>query len=92
MLKSKSAILARFKEWKTLVERQLEHVVKVLRTDNDGEYVSKTFDDFLSKHDIARQNLSSYMPQQNGVAEQTNCTIVEMAQFMNHPQRLYHKF
>ena len=66
VLKSKSEVLARFKEWKTLVERQSEHVVKVLRTDNGGEYISKAFDDFLIKNGIARQNSSPYTPQQNG--------------------------
>ena len=47
VLKAKSKVLAKLKEWKTLVERQSEHKVKVLRMDNDGEYVSKAFDDFL---------------------------------------------
>jgi hypothetical protein len=92
VLKSKSEVLTRFKEWKTLVERQSEHVVKVLRTDNQGEYVSKTFDDFLSKHGIARQNSSPYTPQQNGVAERANRTIVEMTRSMIHAQRLGHEF
>jgi len=92
VLKSKKEVLARFKGWKTLVERQSEHVVKVLRTDNGGEYVSKVFDDFLSKHDIARQNSSPYTPQQNGVAERANRTIVEMARSMIHAQRLGHEF
>ena len=57
------------------MERQLEHVVKALRTDNDGKYISKAFDDFLIKHDIVRKNLSPYTPQQNGVVEQANWTI-----------------
>jgi transposase InsO family protein len=68
VLKSKSEVLARFKEWKTLVERQSKHVVKVLRSDNGGEYISKAFVDFLSQHGIARQTSSRYTLQQNGVA------------------------
>ena len=74
------------------MERQSEHVVKVLRTDNGGEYISKAFDDFLSKNGIARQNSSPYTPQQNGVAERANRTIVEMARSMIHAQRLGHEF
>ena len=62
VLKSKSEVLARFKERKTLVERQSERVVKVLRINNRREYVSKAFDDFLSKHDIARKTFSPYTP------------------------------
>ena len=92
MLKAKNEVLERFKEWKTLVERQLEHVMKVLKTVNGGEYVSKVFDDFLSKHSIARQTSSPYMPQQNSMAKQANQTIVEMAWSMIHFQRLGHEF
>ena len=72
--------------------KTIEHVVKVLRTDNGGEYISKAFDDFLSKNGIARQNSSPYTPQQNGVAERANRTVVEMARSMIHAQCLGHEF
>ena len=62
VLKAKNEVLARFEEWKTLVERQSKHVVKVLRMDNGREYVSKAFDYFLSKHGIVRQKISPYTP------------------------------
>ena len=61
VLKSKNKVLARFKEWKTLVKRQSEHVVKIFRTDNAREYVSKAFDDFLSKRGIVRLTSLPYM-------------------------------
>ena len=69
-----------------------EHVMKVIRINNGNEYLSKAFDVFLSKHDIAWQTSSPYTPQQNGVMEQTNHTIIEMAQFMIHAQRLGYEF
>ena len=53
VLKAKNEVLAMFKKWKTLVERQSEYVVKVFRMDNGEEYVSKAFHKILSKHDIA---------------------------------------
>ena len=68
VLKSKSEVLPSFKKW-NLDERQLEHVVKVLRTDIGGECVSKAFKNLLNKHGIAQKNSSSYTPQQIGVAE-----------------------
>jgi len=86
VLKSKKEVLVRFNKWKTLVERQSEHVVKVLRTDKDGKYISKAFDDFLSKHDIAQDTSSPYTPQQNDVAERANRTIVEMARSLIWPE------
>ena len=92
VLKSKKEVLARFEEWKTLVERQSGHAVKALRSDNGGEYISKAFDDYLSKHGVARQTSSPYTPQQNGVAERANRTIVEMARSMIHANGVGHEF
>ena len=40
--------------------------------DNGGGFISKAFNDFLSKHSIAQQILSPYTLQQNNVVEQTN--------------------
>lgn len=92
VLKCKSEVLPRFKEWKSLVEKQSEHKVKVLRSDNGGEYTGKAFDEFLSKHGIARNTSAPYTPQQNGVAERANRTIVEMARSMLYAQELMREF
>lgn len=54
VLKAKSVVLAMLTKYKTIVERQLEHVMNVLRTNNDGKNVSKAFDEFLSQQGIAR--------------------------------------
>jgi reverse transcriptase-like protein len=74
------------------VEKQCECKIKVLRTDNGGEYLSKYFDEYLKIHGIARQTSTPYTPQQNGVAERANRTIVEMARSMLHAQNLGHEF
>jgi len=42
-LKSKDEVFQRFKEWKAEVENQLGETVKVLRSDNGGEYKNKAF-------------------------------------------------
>ena len=49
-LKTKSQVLSVFKSFKKMVETQSGQKVKVLRTDNGGEYTSK--DDYYSKHAI----------------------------------------
>jgi len=92
VLKLKSEVLGRFKEWKALVENQSGHKVKVLRSDNGGEYTSKAFDDFLRMHGIARNTSAPYTPQQNGVAERANRTIVEMGRSMLYAQGLEREF
>ena len=56
--------------------------IKRLRTDNAKEYVSKNFSEFLKKEGISRELSVEYTPQQNGVAERANRTLVEMARCM----------
>ena len=48
-LKKQSEVFDRFKEFKALVENQIEKKIKVLRTDNGGEFCSKEFEEFCKK-------------------------------------------
>ena len=50
--------------------------------------MSNQFREFLKKEGIAQQTSTPYTPQQNGVAERANRTIVEMARSMLHAQNL----
>ena len=79
-------MLKRFKEFKALVETQSQHKIKVLQSNNSGEYLLKVFQGFLKHHIIEKQTLTPYTPLQNGVAERANRTIVEMARSMIHVQ------
>jgi len=54
-LYKKLKVFDRFKEFKALVENQTEKKIKVLRTDNGGEFCSKEFEEFFKKCGIARQ-------------------------------------
>eukprot|EP00253_Pinus_taeda_P005553 PITA_05553 len=62
-LKKKSEVFDRFKEFKALVGNQTEKKIKVLRTDNGGEFCSKEFEEFCNKCGIARQKTTPYTPQ-----------------------------
>jgi hypothetical protein len=44
------------KEFKALVENQTEKKIKVLRTDNGGEFCGNEFEEFCKKCGIARHN------------------------------------
>jgi transposase InsO family protein len=88
LLKSKMECLEKFKEFKALVEKQSEYKIKVFWFDNGREHISKGFQGFLKAHGIEKQTSTPYRPQQNGVAERANCTLVEMAERANHT----HKF
>lgn len=78
-LKSKSEVKPTFLKYKMLVENQKERKIKILRTDNGLEYCGKDFTDELEKSGIRRERTVEYTPQQNGVAERMNRTLVEMA-------------
>jgi len=54
--------------------------------------VSKKFDNFLHECGIQQQTNAPYTPQQNGVAEQTNRTIVECARSMIRAQGIDFEF
>jgi hypothetical protein len=53
-LKAKSEVFKRFQEFRTPVENQSGKRIKVLRSDNGGEYSSKQFIDFCAQHGIRR--------------------------------------
>jgi len=82
MLRNKSDVIQAFKNYKQRVENQTGLRIKRLRTDNGREYLSKDFNDFLKEEGIQRQLSVEYSPQQNGVAERANRTLVEMARCM----------
>eukprot|EP01018_Ginkgo_biloba_P020396 Gb_28242 [translate_table: standard] len=81
-LKQKSEAFKCFKHYKTMVEKQSGYYLKVLRMDRGGEFTSREFSDYCNNHGIKRQLTTTYTPQQNGVAERKNRTIMEMAQSM----------
>ncbi|CAI7744549.1 unnamed protein product [Closterium sp. NIES-54] len=55
------------------------HKVKVIRTDNGGEFIGADFEAVLNKKGIQHQLTVPYNPQQNGVAERFNRTLQEGA-------------
>nr|CAE03833.3 OSJNBb0013J13.10 [Oryza sativa Japonica Group] len=82
----------RTKEWKVMIERQTEKEVKVLRTDNGGKFCSDAFDDYCRKEGIVRHHTIPYTPQQNGVAERMNRTIISKARCMLSNTRMNKRF
>ena len=76
-LKSKDEVLGKFKEFKALVENLSERKIKTLRSDNGGEYTSKEFGNICRDVGIEREFTTPYNPQQNGVAERKNRTIMD---------------
>lgn len=82
LIKNKSDVFDKFKEYKAMVENQLNLSIKKLRTDNGREYLSNEFKSFLTKNGISHQTSTPYTPQQNGLAERMNRTLLERARCM----------
>ena len=81
-LKRKDEVLSVFKKFVTLVETETGKKVKCLRSDNGGEYISKSFVDFCDTKGIKRELTAPYTPPQNGVAERMNRIIQERVRSM----------
>ena len=79
LLKHKFDVLNIFKFFEVTAENQLDSKIKVLRTDNSGEFTSNAFKNFCSSHGLIQQFSCPHTPQQNGVAERKHRHIVECA-------------
>ena len=90
-MRKKSEVLTKFKEYVNQVENKtgskikklnIWNTVKSLRSDNGGEYSSAAFQSFCVEKGISRQFTNPYTPEQNGVSERLNRTIIEAVRSM----------
>ena len=81
-MRSKDEAFNKFKCYKSVVENQMEKKIKVLRSDRGGEYFPTEFILYCEENGIIHQRSASYTPQQNGIAERKNRTLVEMINAM----------
>jgi len=79
VLAAKSEALECFKRFRAAAELESGCRLKAFRTDRGGEFNSGAFVVFCSDHGIKHNTTTPYTPQQNGVVERRNQTVVEMA-------------
>ena len=92
IVKRKGEVLQKFREWKALVENSSGRKVKILRSDNGGEYTSNEFVKYLSQEGIKHELTIPHTPQQNGAAERLNRTLIEGVRTMLADSKLPHGF
>ena len=66
--------------------------LKILRSDNGGEYLSNEFKHYLCENGIKHELTVAYTPQQNGVAERMNRTLFDLVRSMIHFKRVDKRF
>ncbi|GJY96075.1 zinc finger, CCHC-type containing protein [Tanacetum coccineum] len=92
-LSTKDQAFDTFKEFKKSTENELRTTLKMLRTDRGGEFTSNEFTQYCKENGIARQLTAPYSPQQNGVVERRNRTIMSTTRCMmkatNMPQNFW---
>eukprot|EP00253_Pinus_taeda_P027437 PITA_27437 len=81
-IRNKYDVFDTFKKWKALVENEIRKRLKCLRSDNGGEYCSKEFDRYCLENGICREKTVIGTPQENGMLERMNKTIMECARCM----------
>ena len=82
LMQRKSETFGKFKEFLAEAERQLGKSLLCLRSDRGGEYLDTEFKDHLIEHGIVSQLTAPGTPQQNGVAERRNRTMLDMVRPM----------
>nr|GEZ56397.1 hypothetical protein [Tanacetum cinerariifolium] len=81
-LKTKDETSGILRKFITEIENLKDLKVKIIRYDNGGEFRNKEMNDFCLQKGIKREFSNARTPQQNGVAERRNRTLIEAARTM----------
>ena len=82
LMKQKNEVLEIFLKWKKMIETQTGRKIKRLRSDNGTEYTNDPFMRVCEDEGIVRHFTVRKTPQQNGVAERMNRTLLEKVRCM----------
>ncbi|XP_031377996.1 uncharacterized protein LOC116193313 [Punica granatum] len=91
-MKAKSEVAEIFMKFKKLVENESGCKMKAIRFDNGSEYTSGRFKEICETSGIMHQLTVPYSPQQNGVSERKNRSIMEMARCLLQEKEMPKKF
>lgn len=81
-LHNKSEAIDKIREYVAMVENKFNTKPKIFRSDRGGEFTGNEFKQFMYGMGIKLQYTAPYSPQQNGVAERKNRSLIEMARCM----------
>lgn len=81
-ISAKSEVCEMFQKYASMAEGHFDQKIFKLRCDNGGEYVNEEMQFVCDKKGIQIERTVPYTPQQNGVSERLNRTIMEKARAM----------
>ena len=81
-----------FKRFSSRASTNFGVKIKHIRSDNGTEFKNTGLDDYLDELGITHELSAPYTPQQNGVVERKNRTLVEMARTMLDEYKTPHRF
>jgi transposase InsO family protein len=91
-LESKDEVFEYF--WSLALRLKNEHpnCLKAIRSDNGTKFRNASMDQFCLEYGVNQQFSTPRVPQQNGVVERKNRTLVEMARTMLDEHRTHIRF
>src|SRR5260370_11738859 len=89
LMRTKDEAIGAYKSYEAWATMQQHcRAIKVLRSDQGGEYLSKDFDQHLAKSGTARKLTTHDTPQLNGITEHLNRTLLEQIHAFTHTSAL----
>ena len=76
-LKTKDEVFTIFQAFHAMVQTQFSSKIKILRSDNGGEFINKRFQAYFQQHGLLHETSCSQTPQKNGVTKRKNWHILE---------------
>jgi transposase InsO family protein len=91
-LESRDELFEHFRSMTLRSNNEHPNCLKAIHSDNETEFKNASFDEFCLEHGIDQQFSAPRIPQQNGVMERKNHTLVEMARTMLYEHRTPRRF
>jgi transposase InsO family protein len=81
-LQDKSETQGTLKRFLRRAQNEFELKVKKIRSDNGSEFKNLQVEEYLEEEGVKHEFFAPYTPQQNGVVERKNRTLIDMARTM----------
>lgn len=88
----KSDTILKYQEFSSMISNKTGRHITTLRTDGGGEYMSTAFDQLLKSHGTRHEVTIPHTPEQNGVAERLNQTLINTTKCLLKTSNLDNNF